>query len=99
MNKFGLPDSVLQEIISELKKYPEITQVKVFGSRAKGNFKRYSDIDLALFANSKIDIAMDIKDALEELDIIYRFDVLHYEFLKSEALKQHIDRVGIPILN
>ena len=98
MNKFGLPEDVFADIINTLRRYPEITHAKIFGSRAKGNYKRYSDVDIAIFADSGHYLAADVKDALEELDTIYYFDVLHYEKTPNSEIKSHIDRVGVEIL-
>lgn len=97
-NRFGLPDFVLQEIIATIKKYPQVTQAKIFGSRAKGNYKRYSDIDIAIYADTTKSLSSHIKYDLEELYIIYFVDVLHYEHTSNQAIKEHIDRVGVNIL-
>ena len=94
----GLPTEVLTAIKNVILKYQSITQAKLFGSRAKGNFKRYSDIDIAVFGDVNIDTIMSLKDDLEELDVIYRFDVVHYETLKNKQLQEHIDRVGIQLI-
>lgn len=97
MERFGLSDKNLEAIKAVLRKYDEIESVKIFGSRAKGNFKRYSDIDLALFGDFELKTLMEVRANLEELDVIYQFDVVHYESLKNEELQRHIDRVGVEI--
>jgi len=97
MERFGLSDKNLEAIKAVLRKYDEIESVKIFGSRAKGNFKRYSDIDLALFGDFELKTLMEVRASLEELDVIYQFDVVHYESLKNEELQRHIDRVGVEI--
>ncbi|MCL2412466.1 MAG: nucleotidyltransferase domain-containing protein, partial [Treponema sp.] len=51
-NKFGLPDEVFAKITDTLKKYPQIKKAVIFGSRAKGSNKQYSDIDIAIFADT-----------------------------------------------
>ena len=98
MNDFGLPQDVFDEMVKVLNRFPEIEQVKIFGSRAKGTFKRYSDVDIAIFAKPSHNLAANIKDALENLDVIYDLDVIHYEMTSSEEIKSHIDRVGIEII-
>ena len=97
MNNFGLPERVLADIISVLRKYPEINCAKIFGSRAKGNFKRYSDIDIAIFAdkNEQSKLQANVEHDLDDLDAIYNFDVVHYEELENADIRSHIDRVGI----
>jgi predicted nucleotidyltransferase len=96
-NNFGLPDDVYGLIVDALRRYPEINDVKIFGSRAMGNHKRYSDIDIAIYADTDADLSQNIKEELEDLDVIYFFDVLHYEKIASAEVKAHIDRVGISI--
>jgi len=98
MNKFGLTDKQLNLIKNILSKHPNIEKVILFGSRAKGNFKKYSDIDIALLGSVTSLNAEKIKLDLNELPIIYKFDVLSYNELKNPQLKQHIDRVGVPLL-
>ena len=51
MNNFGLSEKTIEIIKKLLSNYPQIKEVKIFGSRAKGNYKPSSDIDLALFGN------------------------------------------------
>ena len=97
MNRFGLPEDVLNDLKNILKKYPEIKKAKIFGSRAKGNFKRYSDIDLALFTKGNESIVSIVEEALDQLDVIYIFDVVDYDLITNDELKSHIDRVGIEI--
>ena len=97
MERFGLSSKNLEAIKAVLRKYDEIESVKIFGSRAKGNFKRYSDIDLALFGNFELKTLMEVRASLEELDVIYQFDVVHYESLKNKELQRHIERVGVEV--
>ena len=98
MNNVGLPEDVLNEIVKVLSRFPEIKSAKIFGSRAKNAHKRYSDVDVAIFAAPNQILAANIKDALDDLDVIYNFDVVHYEMAANEEIKAHIDRVGIEIM-
>lgn len=98
MNNLGLSENVLNQILEVLKKYT-LKDAKIFGSRAMGNYKKYSDIDIAIFVeNGTDDISYSIKYDLEELDIIYFFDVLDYNNISNRDLKNHIDEVGISII-
>lgn len=47
-SQFGLRESDLKSIVKILEKFDTITEAILFGSRAKGNFKRGSDVDIAL---------------------------------------------------
>lgn len=51
-NKFGLSSRDMSTIFSILEKYPDVQEVYVYGSRAKGNFRSGSDIDLAIMNNN-----------------------------------------------
>jgi uncharacterized protein len=92
---FGLSTETLAKIITCLQQYPDIVWVKIYGSRAKGTHERGSDIDLAF--SSPHDFSADLLAALDELPTPYLFDVTHYDSLKHEGLKAHIDRVGVVI--
>lgn len=46
--KYGLEEQTLQTIFLIFGKYPEVEEVILYGSRAKGNFKPFSDIDITL---------------------------------------------------
>ena len=52
MPKFGLDESIINEIIEIFKKYEEVENAKIFGSRARGNHRKGSDIDIALFGEN-----------------------------------------------
>ena len=51
-NPFGLPPSIFSQVIGVLEKFTEIKAAKIFGSRAKGNYQRYSDVDIAIFSDT-----------------------------------------------
>ncbi len=90
---FGLSKQTLVAITVCLQQYPDIVWVKMYGSRAKGNFERGSDIDLAF--SSSTNCSAELLEALDNLRTPYLFDVTHYESLKHEGLKTHIERVGV----
>jgi uncharacterized protein len=94
VNAIGLDDAVVKSIIAILERYPEITEARLYGSRAKGNAKAESDVDLALLGNLAELAAEVVADELEELPFPYRFDVKAYGSIKNKALKEHVDRVG-----
>lgn len=90
---FGLSVHTLGLIANCLRQFPEIAWVKIYGSRAKGDYQRGSDIDLAF--SSPVDYSAELHEALDELPTPYLFDVTHYETLRHAGLKEHIDRVGV----
>lgn len=76
-------------------KYPEVKQVQVFGSRAKGNYKNGSDIDLAVM-NSEITFKTisHLRSDFQESSIPYSVDIVNFAMLKHEDFIDHIKRVG-----
>lgn len=94
MHDTGLTDEEWELIRSVLAAHPELTQVKLFGSRAKGNAEPCSDIDLAFFGEVDALQAQSIQAELEELPLPYKFDVQPYASIRHAELREHIDRVG-----
>ncbi|MDK2919775.1 MAG: uncharacterized protein PWQ37_2508 [Candidatus Petromonas sp.] len=94
--KFGISKKSFEYIIYALSKWPTIEKAAVFGSRAMGNYKRGSDIDLAIYgANITSETVNELSVMLnEELPIPYYFDIVHYDSLKNDSLKIHIDTYG-----
>ena len=93
---YGLLDRDLYYMMKAFAKHPEIDKVILFGSRAMGNYKRSSDIDLAIIGEN-IDrriIAILLDDLNEEYPIPYYFDVINYQEISNEELKKHIDTEG-----
>jgi predicted nucleotidyltransferase len=91
--KFGLSDEDIDSINDIFKNYL-IEKAVIFGSRAKGNYKDGSDIDIALFGDVDFKNILEIKVEYDELFIPYKLDVVDYKKIKSKELKEHIDRVG-----
>jgi uncharacterized protein len=95
----GLHDRDISNIIKASEELPEIEEIVIFGSRAKGNFKKASDIDLAVKGRSITDATIkSLSGRLnEEMPMPYFFDVVHYESISNSDLLDHINRVGILI--
>jgi predicted nucleotidyltransferase len=93
---FGLKQEDITEICEILSKFQEIEQADIFGSRAKGNFKNGSDVDIAIKGKAcNSSIALRISAILnEETNMPYHFDVLCYSNIKNQDLRDHIERVG-----
>ena len=94
--KYGLTEATIAKICQVLAKFPEIKTAVLYGSRAKGNYKSGSDIDLTLYGavlTSKI--LADIEDALDDLFLRYGIDLSNFADLDNNELRQHIERVGI----
>ena len=89
----GLPPQTLAQIQAVLVSFPQIHWLKLYGSRAMGNYRPGSDIDLAF--SSPIDCTAQLAGAFEELPIPYLVDVTHWESLAHDGLRQHIEQVGL----
>ena len=70
-------------------------KVLIFGSRAKGNYRPGSDIDLAVIG-SNIDFRLILKISCEidDLELLYGVDLLDYKSKKGTPIGEHIERVG-----
>ena len=98
--KTGLSKKIWNEITKVFENFPRIIEVILFGSRAMGNFREGSDIDLAVKGeNIELNDLLDIEAALEDLQLLYIFDVINYSKLTNPDLKAHINRVGIQVYN
>ncbi len=92
---FGLDQTTFEHIQSVFAKHPEVDQVVIYGSRAKGNFRNGSDIDLTLIGNNITEqLLLLIKLELDELNTPYLFDIAIFNHLDSSDLKMHIARIG-----
>lgn len=74
-----------------------MTHGRLHGSRAKGTQKPNSDIDLALWGDIDRMETARIAEELDELPLPFMFDIQPFESIKLEALREHIQRVGIEI--
>lgn len=93
---FGVKEAVVSKIINVLDKYIEIEKACIFGSRSRGDYKKSSDIDLAIFAVNMSSTKLNLlRSDLYDLDIIYTVDVVDFYRVTKEALKENIIKEGI----
>lgn len=94
--RLGLKEKDIEYIINSLRKFSEVEKAVIFGSRAKGNYKIGSDIDLAIYGEKiTFDVVSKIHYLLEDTGPLpYCVDVIDYSHLEHEELKKHIDRIG-----
>ncbi len=91
----GLSGKELSEIALIFKKFPEIHESILFGSRAMGTFKPGSDVDIALKGRLTLPTVARVKALLEEeTRLPYTFDVVDYHTIETPAFKEHIDQHG-----
>jgi predicted nucleotidyltransferase len=95
--RFGLKETTIGEICSVLAKHPEVEKAILYGSRAKGNFKNGSDIDLTLCGGSEltINVLYKIIGEIEDLFLPYTFDFSIFHRISDADVVAHIKRVGV----
>ena len=96
MSEFGLSDKTLTTIRRILAAFTEVEKAVIYGSRAKGNYKPGSDIDLTLFGDAlDLRILGEIAAELDESPIPYQVDLSIFGRLDHAGLRDHIERVGV----
>ena len=95
---FGLSAATLEKLNSIFARHEAIDTVLIYGSRAKGNYRPGSDIDLSI-KGSEIPFAefMQIEDQIDDLMLPYSVDLSQYRQINNAELITHIDRVGVEI--
>lgn len=94
-SKFGLQELTINKINHIFSNYTEIEKVVIYGSRAKGNPKPGSDIDLTIFGERlSADTLFTISRDIDDLLLPYTIDLSIYHHIKNNELLDHIKRVG-----
>lgn len=93
--KFGLKEDIIQDFNGVFTQHPEIEEVVIYGSRAKGSHREGSDIDITLKGEGVDDtICSKVYWDLDDLNSPYLIDLSVYHLLDSNSLIDHINRVG-----
>ena len=95
MDKFGLPQQTIDEICKYFSTITQVELVKIYGSRAKGNQKPYSDIDFVIYGNEITETLINkISTELDELPTPYMYDVHWIRDITSEKLLTNINNTA-----
>ncbi|MCC5907910.1 MAG: nucleotidyltransferase domain-containing protein [Balneolaceae bacterium] len=96
-NRFGLTDRDMRTIQAIFQTYPAVESVHIFGSRAKGNHRIGSDLDLAIMNKgvSSKQIA-SIRGDFEQSSLPYNVDLVDFNRIDKKEFTDHIKRVGVP---
>ena len=98
--QFGLSVEVLDKIRSIFRSHPLVEKVILYGSRAKGNYKPGSDVDLTLIApKMELSELLQIENEIDDLLLPYKFDLSFFHKIDSETLSDHINRIGLDFYN
>lgn len=92
---FGLPEQIMQAIIKELQKRENVSRAVIFGSRARGDYKYNSDIDLAVYCEGELPPGLWLD--LDEAAGIYKIDVIDMNSPLDDKLRQRIEDQGVEI--
>lgn len=96
MQNFGLPDKTLATIRHILAECPAVEKAILYGSRAKGNHRPGSDIDLTLIGDRlDLNILGELSARLDESPIPYQVDLSLWSRIDNAKLREHIERVGV----
>lgn len=94
--QFGLKEKTIEQINAVFAKYPQIEQAVLYGSRAIGNYKNGSDIDITLKgSNLNLAIINKICNELDDLLLPYTFDISIFNQITNPDLLDHINKFGI----
>lgn len=92
--KFGLSKDIYNKIKNVVLKYSSY-EFKIYGSRARGDFKKESDVDIAVFGNINEEDKMKILNDFDILNIPYMIDIVFYNDLQKQELITSINKEGI----
>ena len=94
--KYGLPSATVEKICGVFARFPQVEKAVLFGSRAKGNYKTGSDIDLTLYGEQLTSrLCATIASELDDLLLPYTIDLSVFNELNNANLSEHIERVGV----
>ena len=93
LDKTGIKQVVLDELISIAERY-HIEKLILFGSRARGDFRRTSDIDLAVSGGDFTRFALDVE---EETSTLLKYDFVDLDRNNSEIARKSIEKEGVVI--
>lgn len=95
--KYGLSDSTIDKIRGVFGRYPQVEAAILYGSRAKGNYKNGSDIDLTLRggADLTLKVVFRILEDIDDLLLPYTVDLSIFHDISDPDMIDHIQRVGV----
>ena len=95
--KYGLKETTIHRICAVLARFPQVDEAVLYGSRAKGNYRNGSDIDLTLRGGPGLTLRVvyRIVDELDDLLLPYTIDVSIYDDISDPDVIEHIQRVGV----
>ena len=95
--KFGLDEKVIEDIVNILRKYEEVESARIFGSRARGDYRKASDIDIALFGKHLTSsINTKIFFYIDDLYLPYKIDLINFNSISpDDTIRNNILNEGV----
>jgi predicted nucleotidyltransferase len=95
--RFGLKDATIEKLCGVFANHPQVEKAVIYGSRAKGNYKNGSDIDLTLHGSADLttEVMSKILNEIDDLLLPYTIDLSIFRTLKAPDFIEHIERVGL----
>jgi len=91
----GLPAEAIDKLNGVFRAWPQIESVILYGSRAKGNYRTGSDIDLCIRAEAlRLPDLLAIENQIDELLLPWKVDLSLIDHIDNPDLLDHIRRVG-----
>ena len=95
MNEFGLETMEMDKIIMSIASIDGVDKAVIYGSRAKGNYKPFSDVDISLVGKSlSYSDLLRLHSIIDDLLLPYEIDLNIFDLIQNENLKEHILRCG-----
>lgn len=93
--KYGLAQEDIEKMQGILIQFPLVEKAVLYGSRAKGNYRYNSDIDLTLLGEGlTLSILFALENDLDDLLLPYKIDLSILQKIENSDLLAHIERVG-----
>ena len=97
---YGLSPQALHAMFSVFKQYDKIERIMLYGSRAKGNYRSGSDIDLCLEGELlTLRDLLAIENQLDDLLLPWKMDVSLKHMIDNPDLLEHIEQVGLVLFH
>jgi predicted nucleotidyltransferase len=93
---WGLKQEQIKSLKNVFANYPVVTRAVLYGSRAQGNYKEGSDIDLSLQGDGlDFHTLLRIETELDDLLLPYHIDLSLYDKIDNPDLLAHIKHFGV----
>jgi len=95
--RYGLKEATIKRMCDVFAYFPQIEKAIIYGSRAKGNYKNGSDIDLTLQGNKDLtfDVLLKVMNDLDELLLPYTIDLSIFNDITDGEVIEHIQHAGM----